>query len=91
MHNFPDYSYFTGNNFFLLLFNWHRIIPFVAADAVVGDPEADLDDDERLNPGGVSEQRNPISLMAPFGDQSSTAGIILLNDFPTYSYALSAA
>lgn len=43
-----------------LLFDFrihNRIIPFVAADAVMGVPN--LEEDERLNLGGVIEQRTP--------------------------------
>ncbi|KAI9554009.1 hypothetical protein GHT06_019281 [Daphnia sinensis] len=39
-----------------------EIIPFVAADAVMGVPN--LEEDERLNLGGVMEQRTPLSQAA---------------------------
>jgi len=44
-----------------------EIIPFVAADAVVGDPNADEDDDERLNIG-LAPQRAPLSDPSPVVD-----------------------
>lgn len=52
---------------------YFRIIPFVAADAVMGLPE-NLDDDERLNLGGLAEQRTPLSHISPTADQSSNTG-----------------
>ncbi|XP_057374863.2 uncharacterized protein LOC130695822 isoform X1 [Daphnia carinata] len=45
-----------------------EIIPFVAADAVMGVPN--LEEDERLNLGGVMEQRTPMSQAAASESQT---------------------
>ncbi|XP_057374864.2 uncharacterized protein LOC130695822 isoform X2 [Daphnia carinata] len=49
-----------------------EIIPFVAADAVMGVPN--LEEDERLNLGGVMEQRTPMSQAAASESQTGNAG-----------------
>lgn len=50
-----------GYHLIFILFSFlnFRIIPFVAADAVMGVPN--LEEDERLNLGGVIDQRTPLS------------------------------
>lgn len=45
----------------------------MAADAVMGVP-SNVDDDERLNLGGLAEQRKPLSQVAPTVDQPSNSG-----------------
>lgn len=49
-----------------------RIIPFVAADAVMGVPN--LEEDERLNLGGVIEQRTPLSPKENTDDEFTKTG-----------------
>jgi len=43
----------------------------------MGLPE-NLDDDERLNLGGLAEQRTPLSHIAPTADQPSNTGQLYL-------------
>ena len=54
-----SFETFQYRPFLHFSFLFCRIIPFVAADAVMGVPN--LEEDERLNLGGVVEQRTPIS------------------------------
>uniref|UniRef100_A0A0P6FXA3 Cell wall protein DAN4 n=1 Tax=Daphnia magna TaxID=35525 RepID=A0A0P6FXA3_9CRUS len=49
-----------------------EIIPFVAADAVMGVPN--LEEDERLNLGGVMEQRTPLSPASASESKTGNSG-----------------
>ncbi|XP_046639881.1 uncharacterized protein LOC124321009 isoform X3 [Daphnia pulicaria] len=50
-----------------------EIIPFVAADAVMG--VANLEEDERLNLGGVIEQRTPLSQATAVDELTKTGNV----------------